>query len=413
MPWPIGSPDGLRNGDGGGMAPEMIIDAPAQRVPERTEKGCVSPVRLMLLTVGLGVGGTERQILELAAQFDRSRFDTLVCALKGDGPVAEEMRARGLRVITLGGKGFFDVRMAWRFSKLVKEFRPHILHAFLSPANLAACVVGGVLRVPVRLVSYRDVEVWKRWYHVILDRLLVRWAHAVTCCSEAVRQFVLSRFSADPEKCVTIHNGIPADRFQSRTGMRKGSLGLDPDGLAIGTVCRLDEPKKGVGVLLQALGILREEHPRVPWRLLIVGDGPSRSSLSAQCARLGLEDCVVFAGERQDVPQILQALDVFVLPSRYEGFGIAIIEAMAAGLPVVASAVGGIPEIVVPGSTGWLVPSGNPKALADAIAICAENRDQRRQFGARGRERVAQYFSIQSAARRHVDLYEQLMSARA
>jgi len=403
------------------MASEMMVKELVATSRQEAETPCTSGVsrdfsgktrvRVMLLTVGLGVGGTERQILELAAHFEKSRFDILVCALKGNGLVAEQIRARGLRVVTLEGKGIFDIRMAWRLSKLLMEFRPHILHAFLSPANLAACLVGGVLRVPVRLVSYRDVEVWKRWYHVAFDRVLVRWAHMVTCCSEAVRQFVLSRFSADPDKCVTIHNGIPTGQFRLAEGIPREYFGLNPLSMAIGTICRLEEPKKGLGVLLQALAILLKHHRHVPWQLLIVGDGPSRNSLSAQCAQLGIEDHVVFAGERQDVPQILSNLDIFVLPSRYEGFGIAIIEAMAAGLPVIASAVGGIPEVVVHGQTGWLVPPGDPAALAQAIAQCAASPEQRSECGRRGYERVKRSFTIESAARRHEELYERLLTA--
>jgi glycosyltransferase involved in cell wall biosynthesis len=370
-------------------------------------RGC----NVMLLTVGLTVGGTEGQLLELASRLDGRRFNVLVCSLKPEGPIAREMRERGIRVVALNGRGPWDLRVLYRLFRLVRKERPEILHAFLGFANLAASLVGRLLGVPVIIWSYRDVEVWKTRTHWMVDRMGARRVAAITCCSDAVRRFVLARLNGHASKLVTIHNGINPDAFSSPPAASRSELKLRDGGFVIGTVSRLDEPKKGLAVLLQALANLAGRDGVPAWQCLLVGDGPARERLRSLAEELGLRERVVFAGMRRDVPSLLSAMDVFVCPSLYEGFGIAIVEAMAAGRPVIASAVGGIPEIVVHEDTGLLVPPGDAVALADAIVALLAHPDRARAMGARGRARAREKFSMETAVQRHQQLYESL-SAR-
>jgi glycosyltransferase involved in cell wall biosynthesis len=369
-------------------------------------------IKIMLVTVGLGVGGTETQILEMASRLDRARFEVLVCGLKKDRTVADELRARGIRAVTLDGCGKGDIRVLYRLARLIRAERPDIVHAFLGFANLASSLVGRLLGVPVIIWSYRDMEVWKTKAHWLVDRAGARWADAITCCSEAVRQFVLAHINGQASKLVTIHNGVDPDAFRSPRTAGRGELMLRDGGLVVGTVCRLDEPKKGLAVLLHALSDLAKRDGLPAWQCLVVGEGPARGSLLALAAQLSLSDRVVFAGMRHDVAPVLSAMDLFVCPSLYEGFGIAIVEAMAAGRPVIASAVGGIPEIVVREDTGLLVPPGDARALAGAIASLLSRPDRARAMGARGRERARERFSIEAAVRRHQQLYDTLSSRR-
>jgi glycosyltransferase involved in cell wall biosynthesis len=183
-------------------------------------------------------------------------------------------------------------------------------------------------------------------------------------------------------------------------------LGLRNGGPIVGTVCRLVEPKKGLSVLLQAMAALTRVGDGPGCQLLVVGNGPARESLESLSQQLGLSPWVRFAGTRMDIPRILPLVDVFVLPSLYEGFGIAILEAMAAGKPVVATTVGGIPEFVVPGETGILVEPGNAAALAEAIRSLLGDPEQARQMGIRGRGRVLAGYQISSVIRRHEQVYE-------
>lgn len=362
-------------------------------------------LKVMMLTVGLGVGGTETQIRDLATNLDRERFWCLVCALKGDGEVAKQIEERGIQVQVLGGKGFLDPRLLWRLIRLVRAFRPDVIHAFLPPANVAGGLVSALCRVPCLILSCRDLGVSKRWHYVVAERMVAGLADVVTCCSDAVRRSVGSRFGGDSRRYLTIHNGVSIERFQAQMPLDAASIGLQGDGPLIGTVCRLEEPTKGLSVLLNAMALLKKSSGNLPFRLLVVGDGPARADLQQLCIQLGLAQEVAFSGGRQDVDRILPMLSLFVLPSLSEGFGIAIVEAMAAGLPVVASAVGGIPEIVLHGKTGLLVPPGNAAALAQAVDQCMSDPQLRRSFGLKGREIARERFSLQAAVRRHEELY--------
>jgi glycosyltransferase involved in cell wall biosynthesis len=369
--------------------------------------------KLMLLTVGLGVGGTEGQLLEIASRLDRRRFDVTVCALKEEGVIARELRARGVRVIALNGQGAWDLRVLSRLFRVILAERPDIVHAFLFWANLAARLVGRVLRVPILISSYRDGAGWRGWHQRAADRMTARWVQGMTCCSEAVRRLVVSKVGGEERTCVTIHNGVDVERFNRPHAPAKWDLGLREDVPVIGTVCRLAEPEKGLAVLLQAMARLAGPSAASPCQLLIVGEGPAFTQLRALAERLRIAPWVVFAGRRQDIAGVLSLLEVFVLPSLVEGFGIAIVEAMAAGRPVVATTVGGLPEIVLPGETGLLVPPGDPVALAAAVQELLNNPGRARAMGARGRERARAQFSIELTVRRHEELYETCLAGHA
>jgi glycosyltransferase involved in cell wall biosynthesis len=344
----------------------------------------------------------------LASRLDSRRFNVLVCSLKGEGPVARAMRERGVRVVTLNGCGAWDIRVLSRLFRLIRQERPEILHAFLGFANLAASLIGRLLGVPVIIWSYRDVEVWKTKAHWLVDRLAVRWADAITCCSDAVRQFVLARMNGQAPKFSTIHNGVDLETFNRSRTVSRAELNLREGGFVIGTVSRLDEPKKGLAVMLRALADLAGQDGIPAWQWVLVGDGPARERLRSLASELGLSGQVMFAGMRDDVASVLPVMDIFVCPSLYEGFGIAIVEAMAAGRPVVASAVGGIPEIVVHEDTGLLVPPGDAAALAGALATLLTHPDQARAMGARGQARARERFSIETAVQQHQQLYASL-----
>jgi glycosyltransferase involved in cell wall biosynthesis len=174
-------------------------------------------------------------------------------------------------------------------------------------------------------------------------------------------------------------------------------------------VCRLDEPTKGLAVLLKGIAQLNQISNIPPFQLLMVGDGPSANGLRRLSEELGLNEIVVFAGLRCDVEQILPLFDLFVLPSLSEGFGIALVEAMAAGCPVVATAVGGIPEVVQTGRTGVLVPAGDSNALTDALADLLKDRSKARVLGREGQRWVVTKFAVSTMVHHHESLYERLL----
>lgn len=363
------------------------------------------PAKVLLLAVGLGVGGTETHIVELASRLDRARFSATVCTLKPGGPLAQELQAMGVRVVSLDGAGKLDIRVFFRLLKLLRDEQPDVVQAFLFWANLAARVCGRILRAFSVISSYHDEIVTEGWLMRLVDRFTLNWTDRIVCCSDAVHRSLISRVGGTVEDCTVIPFGVDIDQFTSPVAATRGELGLQDGGKVIGTVCRLVEPKKGLRILLLAMAELARRRGRPPCQLVIVGDGPSRRELESLAEHLKLSSWIVFAGSRRDIPRVLHALDAFVLPSLYEGFGIAILEAMAAGKPIIATQVGGIPEFVLSGQTGILVEPGNVQALADAIDRLLIHPEEAKTMGAKGRAQARESYHISEIVRQHEQVY--------
>ena len=364
------------------------------------------PPKLLLLTVGLGVGGTETHILELASRIDRTRFDVTVCSLKTGGDLVEELRTRGIRVVSLEGMGKLDARVLFRLWKLLRKERPDIIQAFLFWANIPARLLGRIFGEFPVISTYHDEVVSEGWLVRTIDRLTLKWSHTIVCCSEAVRRSVSSRIGSSTARYAIIPFGVDMHQFSTNHVATRRELGLKEGGPVIGTVCRLVEPKKGLSVLLAAMANLKQLGDTPGCQLLIVGDGPARAMLQELSERLEIAPWVVFSGIRRDIPRVLPVMQAFVLPSLYEGFGISILEAMAAGRPVIATSVGGIPEFVTHDVTGLLVEPGHVTALAGAIKKVLGSPGQAGQMGIKGQERVREKYGIATVVRQHEQVYE-------
>ena len=234
----------------------------------------------------------------------------------------------------------------------------------------------------------------------------MKWATHIVCCSEAVRRSVEQRIGGGKNNFAIIPFGVDTGWFREPRGISGRTIALQHELPVIGTVCRLVEPKKGLKYLLEAVAQLEQEAGKPVCQVLLVGEGPAEQSLRALSKRLGISARVAFAGVRRDIPQILSLMNIFILPSLYEGFGIAILEAMAAGKPVVGTMVGGIPEFVVSGQSGLLVPPGDAPALARAIKQLLDEPEKARAMGRQGQEHVTKHYSIDSVVRQHEQLYE-------
>lgn len=364
------------------------------------------PRKLILLTVGLGVGGTETHVLELASRIDRTKFDVTVCSMKAGGDLVKELRTRGVRVVSLEGTGKLDARVLFRFWKLLREEQPDVIQAFLFWANIAARLLGRIVGAFPVISSYHDEVVSEGWLVRTIDRLTLKWSHTIVCCSEAVRRSVSSRIGGDTAQYAVIPFGIDMRQFNTDHIATRRELGLKEGGPVIGTVCRLVEPKKGLSVLLAAMADLKRLGGTPGCQLLIVGDGPARAMLQELCERLEIAPWVVFSGIRRDIPRVLPVMQAFVMPSLYEGFGISILEAMAVGRPVIAASVGGIPEFVTHDVTGLLVEPGNVTALVDAIKKVLENPEFARQMGIKGQAHVREKYGIAMVVQQHEQVYE-------
>jgi glycosyltransferase involved in cell wall biosynthesis len=291
---------------------------------------------------------------------------------------------------------FFEPHTTSALIKLIRGRRFDIVQTSLFFANLHGRVAARIAGTPRIFSEEHNIYPWKDRHPVfkMSDRLLSGFSERIIACSDSVSKATARQEGIRLDKFYTIHNCIDFSKFDiNRTKDElRAEYGFDSKEKLLGTVGALSE-QKGHNYLLDALKIMLAKNDKCT--LLVVGDGPLKNDLEAQADRLGISENVRFMGCRRDVARILKTLDVFVLPSVWEGFGIAVLEAMYSGLPVVASCVDGIPEVVVDGRTGILVGAKNPAGLADGICNILQNPDMAAGMGQAGKDRVVERFSPQ------------------
>jgi len=341
-------------------------------------------------------GGAEEHILTLLRGLDRASFRLhLVCAPELAAKLQPDLPG-DVEVVSLRFRKFTQVAAGLRLAQIIHERRVSILHSHLFYGSLFASPIGRLCRVPVILETPHLREQWRRgWFksRFIVDRLVGRFVDYYIAVSEANACYLVEQKGLPTEKIVVIQNGCDLKRFDparpAPSGLKR-SLAFGENDPVLIVIGRL-EPQKGHRVLLQALPAVCREFPRT--RLICVGEGALRTELVSLAAKLGLEASVRFVGYQSDVADWLALADVTVLPSLYEGLPLVAIESLAAGRPMVATAVDGTPEVVVDGKTGLTVPPGDAGRLAEAICRLLGDPGLRRNLGAAGREWVRERFS--------------------
>ncbi|MCX7681256.1 MAG: glycosyltransferase, partial [Anaerolineae bacterium] len=306
----------------------------------------MKPIPILHLITDLTTGGAQKALLRLLAHLDRSRFSpSVACLYGGYGTIARQMRALGIPVTDLGMTARWRWDAFWRLFRLLRRERPAILHTWMFHANIPGRLLGRLAGIPIVISSERTMGQEARWRYC-LDRLTVPLADRVVCVSQTVADFFVREVGLPQYKIVVIPNGLDLRAFEGLPARQeaRAALGLPTGRILVGTVARL-VPVKRLDVLLQALVSLPEADA------LLVGDGPERVWLEALSQELKLAGRVHFAGQQDDVRPWLAAMDAFVLSSDWEGLPNVVLEAMACGLPVVATAVGGVAEVVVDGIT--------------------------------------------------------------
>lgn len=359
-------------------------------------------IRLLLTMPKLVIGGAERQMLALAKGLDPRRFEVHIGALAEGGGLWEACRRAGLRVHVFARAWRWDVRPALRIAAFCRREGIDILHSFLFfdgfYGRLAATLAGGIRTI----ASARGIEYAAGSLRAGTERHLARFSSCVVANSK----WMARRLHANgyPRAALTtIPNGIDVDRFAP--GCVAPHAGL-AEGVAIGTVGRMHRVKDHA-TFLRAAALVAAERPRAGF--VIVGDGPEREATRELAGRLGLADNLALPAEVEDVRPYLAAMRVFVLSSRAESLPGALLEAMSCGVPPVATAVGGVPEIVAPARNGCLVRAGDAEGMAAGILGLLEDETARRRMGDAARRTVCDRFSLATMIARYEDLYERLM----
>jgi glycosyltransferase involved in cell wall biosynthesis len=364
-------------------------------------------IRLLLVIPTLVRGGAEKQLTLLAAGLPRDQFDVHVAVLTHSGPLEATLRDAGIPVTVIGKRWKLDPLSYWRLRRLIKKLRPDIVHTWLFAANAYGRQAAISAGVPHIVAGERCVDPWKSTWQLTIDRALAKRTERIVTNSTGVKEFYVSR-GLPAEKFVVIPNGIAppvvADPISREELLRE--LDLPAEARLIGAVGRL-WPQKRVKDLIWAADLLKST--RDDAHLLIVGDGPQRWRLERYREQNQITERVHFLGERDDVPRLMQHFDVLWLGSEYEGQSNAIMEAMAAGVPVIATNIAGNRDLVVPDVTGYLLPLGERYEFTRHTHALFDDEPLRRRLGEAGRTRVLSEFTVEKMIQRHAALYGELL----
>lgn len=367
-------------------------------------------IRIMHVVNGLATGGTEQGVRKLLAGLDPAIFEQSVCTVAGK---SAGVSLPPVPVMTVNDSGTEGWRfLVPRFAKVFTRQRPHVVHS-RNWGTIESILAARLCRIPAIVHSEhgRDVQTMGRqpWRRRVLRRASYRMADRVFTVSRELGDYYARELSVSPQQFQVIPNGVDTQQFRPDAAARKEireKLGIESDAVVVGTVSRLDPVKDHRSLLRASAAVLAQG---IKLRVIIVGEGGERQALQAEADKLAIAPQVVFAGETANVAAWLNSFDIFALPSLSEGMSNTLLEAMAVGLPPVASRVGGNPELIEEGGCGLLVEPGAVEALAACLKQLAERPPWRLTLGGNARRRIECCFSLQRMLDAYSELYLQVV----
>jgi glycosyltransferase involved in cell wall biosynthesis len=384
-------------------------------IERNISKGHADP-KILFVIGSLGLGGAEKQMALLIKHLERLNFDCHLFALEPTGPLKNHLISAGVKIHNGGyfsekskaSKIYLLIRAQIRLFRVIRKIRPEVIHAYLPLTNFMGSLAGRISNVPFIISSKRALgnHQERNWVWRFLDMAAFRFSHCVTVNSNAVGEDTLKRDKGKASRIKLIYNGLDFSNFSNDSSLRikiRKELEIIPDINLIITVANLI-PYKGHVELIKAAALVARRYSNTVF-LLVGKDHGIRKNLEKLAQQLGLVDRIIFLGQRYDIPQLLAASDISVLPSHEEGFSNVVLESMAAGLPVVATRVGGNSEAIVDGMTGWLVPPQNPEQLAYKIIDLLNDSQKARRWGEQGEKRIKENFLVEKMVEGHLKLY--------
>lgn len=355
-------------------------------------------IKIAYIMPSMASGGAERFLLDLLQTIDRERFDPLVILFKEAGRWHQELEKLSLPIFVLSKKSKISLSNCWQIYKILRKEKPEIVHTQLG-GDLRGRLAAKLAGVKLIISTEQNINRQERWYQRGVKIITSRWTEAIVAISPAVAKDMRRRYLLPLKKCETIiTNGIPLEKFNYQEKRPDNEI------ITVGAVGRLNK-QKGFDLLIEAWSKVKTSNTR----LIIAGEGEEREALQKQIEKAGLDDRVNLIGNVQDMPAFYQILNLLVMPSRWEGLGIAALEAGACGVPVVASAVDGLSDIINE-NTGWSLIPNDSQELARVLqeALSQLKNETSRIKQAKLRALVAENYSIEQVAHNYEDLYLKL-----
>jgi glycosyltransferase involved in cell wall biosynthesis len=368
-------------------------------------------IKVLHSLVRVGSGGVEQRRLSLVRGLDKSLYEQRLICTEAFGGLPEMFTGADCRVDVLGALRHITNVAPYRNAlQIIRDWQPDIIHGAVFEGVAIAAVAGRLGSVPIILGEETSDPANRRWKGHLLYRLLTSMTHHMVAVSPVVQNYLLNGIKLPASKVTLINNGVTDSlpiSSERKDKIRK-THGIEHGDLIIGSCGRLDDQHKRFSDLIRALAIVRQVC--VNAKLLIVGSGPDETMLRALAAQLGVMEHVMFTGYQVDTRPYYEVMDIFALASAREAFGLVLVEAMYARLPVVATHVGGIPGVVLDGETGYLVPPQSPTALASRLLMLANDPSLRQQMGQKGHHRAKNEFGSDRYVQECHDLYQRLVN---
>ncbi|TDX00042.1 glycosyltransferase [Dinghuibacter silviterrae] len=372
----------------------------------------MNKIRILQCIETIGSGGVEQLRYNLCKGIDKDRFELKIICTQTLGVLPGRMRETGVEIIPVGKlKTPFHWSRYKAVLRVVRSYKPHIIHGAVFEGCSMAVVASRFSRIPAVIIEETSDPIDRTWRGNTLMRLYAGYADRIVAVSETAGSYIRKVVGVKEPKLKVIDNGVSIPEVPDPEAVKKlrGRLGIAEGDFVIGSVGRLFDEVKKVSVIIKATALLIKRG--IPLKLLIVGDGSDQDMLEALCDTLGIRASVIFAGYQGDTAPYYACMDLFVLASQHESFGMVLVEAMYLHLPVVATAVGGIPYVVEDGKTGLLVPKNDPPAMAVAIETLYRDPAGRKAFGQAGWERAMGNFTsdiyVEKVQRLYLELAEE------
>lgn len=373
-------------------------------------------MRVLHLITRLPIGGAERMLVSVLRHLPVEQFESLVCCIQDRGELAEEVESLGIPVIDLKlmDKHGYDRRVVPALRSLIRDRQIDLVHSHLYHANMYGRLAAKHEAVPA-IASVHNTYTRRKWYRHLINRYLGRHSFRVTAGSVDVEKDLLGVDRLPRKKVILLPNCIDLTRVD--TGLSKEDakirLGFQTDDLVLATVGRAEE-QKGHSVLLEAFAHLRNSAPNgVRLKLLLVGDGRLLPALREMARDFGIDAYCQFPGNLPKLADVYRGIDIFIMPSLWEGLSLAMLEAMAAGLPMIATDVGGAREVLGDSKWGLLIPPNNPAAISTAVERLLTDDRLRSEIARAGKRRVEENYSVTSLAHSLSDLYRSAVEGEA